>query len=95
MDDVIGSSIVVYIPTISCADWEFEAQVEHGLSVFVDRAVKLIIAETSGMAVCFVVVSIEALRPHSDSINGGFILFGVCVKFLDVDIERLSPEIPY
>lgn len=95
MDYVIGSPIIVYIPAIGCANWEFEAEVEHGSSVSVDRGVKLVIAEARGMTVCFVVVSIETLRSHSDSINRRFILFSVCVKFLYVGIERLSPTIVY
>lgn len=93
MDDNIGGPIIVYIPTIGCADWELEVQVQHGLSVSVDRGIKFAITETSGMAVCFVIVSIEALRSHSDGINRRFILFSVSVEFLDIGIERLSPVV--
>ena len=91
MDDVISSPIIVYIPAIGCADWEFEVQVKHGLSVCVDRDVELFITQTSGMAVCFVIVSIEALGSNSDSVDGRFILLGVRVKFFNIGIERLSP----
>ena len=69
LHDVIGSPIIIYIPTIGCADRELEIQVEHGLSVIVDRAVELFITETSSMAVRLVVVSVKTLRSYSDSIN--------------------------
>ena len=84
---------MVYIPTISCADWKLEIRADHGPSIIIDRGVQVIITETSGMAVCLVVVSVEALRHHSDSINCRFVLFGVRMKLLDVGVERFSPVI--
>ena len=93
MDDAIGGSVIVHIPTVGCADWELKVQVEHGLGVIIDRAIKLIITQTGGMPVCLVIVTIKALGSNSDRIDSRFILFGVRMELLDVGIKRFRPVI--
>ena len=93
MDDVVGGTVIVHIPTIGCADWELEVQVEHGLGVIIDRTIKLVITQTGGMPVCLVIVAIKAFGSNSDRIDSRFILFGIRMELLNVGIKRFRPVI--